>query len=115
MTQGNNGDKCSLLWTPVTISFVRLAYNETSNTVTNAPGVETRVPGFGNTDTIDYLDTDNIVSYFSPMTDTLVSWGYERGVTVRAAPYDFRYGPGKSVFLYKSETQSFFRYVLLST
>ncbi|KAK2561458.1 Phospholipase A2 group XV [Acropora cervicornis] len=61
--------------------------------VTNAPGVETRVPGFGNTDTIDHLDTDNIVAYFSPMTDTLVSWGYKRGVTVRAAPYDFRYGP----------------------
>ncbi|KAL9958911.1 hypothetical protein ACROYT_G035986 [Oculina patagonica] len=27
------------------------------------------------------------------MVDKLVSWGYERGVTVRAAPYDFRYGP----------------------
>lgn len=97
------------------ISFVRLVYDETSNTVMNAPGVETRVPGFGNTDTIDHLDTDNIVAYFSPMTDTLVSWGYKRGVTVRAAPYDFRYGPGKSVFLYIRNAVLFFRCALVST
>ena len=83
-------------------------YDETSNTVTNAPGVETRVPGFGNTDTVDHLDTDNIVAYFSPMTDTLVSWGYKRGVTVRAAPYDFRYGPGKFVFPYIRNAVLFF-------
>ena len=70
-------------------------YNEETNTVENAPGVETRVPGFGNTDTIDHLDTDNLVAYFAPMSDIMVSWGYERAVTVRAAPYDFRYGPGK--------------------
>lgn len=108
LTQGVNRGKRVLLWTSVNISFVRLVYDEASNTVMNAPGVETRVPGFGNTDTIDHLDTDNIVAYFSPMTDTLVSWGYERGVTVRAAPYDFRYGPGKSVFLYRNSWSLFF-------
>ncbi|KAL9958912.1 hypothetical protein ACROYT_G035987 [Oculina patagonica] len=59
----------------------------------NAPGVKTRVPGFGNTSSIEYLDTDRLIKYFSPMVDKLVSWGYERGVTVRGAPYDFRYGP----------------------
>ena len=74
---------------------LRLVYDESTKTMKNAPGVETRVPGFGNTDTIEYLDTDNIIKYFAPMVDKLVSWGYERGVTVRAAPYDFRYGPGK--------------------
>ncbi|XP_068689342.1 lysosomal phospholipase A and acyltransferase-like [Montipora foliosa] len=75
------------------VDNMRLVYNEETNTVENAPGVETRVPGFGKTDTIDHLDTDNLVAYFAPMTDIMVSWGYERGVTVRAAPYDFRYGP----------------------
>jgi len=73
----------------------RLVYDKTTKIMKNAPGVETRVPGFGNTDTIEHLDTDNLVKYFAPMVDALVSWGYERGVTVRAAPYDFRYGPGK--------------------
>ncbi|KXJ27789.1 Group XV phospholipase A2 [Exaiptasia diaphana] len=35
----------------------------------------------------------NLTKYFKPMVDALVSWGYERGITVRAAPYDFRYAP----------------------
>ena len=73
----------------------RLVYDESTKTMKNAPGVETRVPGFGNTSSIEYLDTDNLIKYFVPMVDKLVSWGYQRGVTVRAAPYDFRYGPGK--------------------
>ena len=73
----------------------RLVYDEETNTVHNAPGVETRVPGFGQTNTIEYLDTNNMVKYFKPMVDALVSWGYERGTSVRAAPYDFRYAPGK--------------------
>lgn len=63
--------------------------------VKNAPGVETRVPGFGTTETIEYLDTQNLIAYFKSIVDTLVSLGYERGVSVRGAPYDFRYGTGK--------------------
>ena len=73
----------------------RLHYDEKTNTVKNAPGVETRVPGFGDTATIEHVDTTNLVTYFKPMVDTLVSWGYERGVSVRGAPYDFRYAPGE--------------------
>ncbi|KAL9954753.1 hypothetical protein ACROYT_G042327 [Oculina patagonica] len=72
---------------------MRLVYDEGTKTMKNAPGVETRVPGFGDTSSIEYLDTDNLVKYFVPMVDRLVSWGYERGVSVRGAPYDFRYGP----------------------
>ena len=70
-------------------------YDESTKTMKNAPGVETRVPGFGETSTIEYLDTTGLIKYFAPMVETLVSWGYQRGETVRAAPYDFRYGPGK--------------------
>ena len=61
----------------------------------NAPGVDIRVPGFGDTNTIEHLDQNGLVMYFAPLVTRLVSWGYERGVTVRAAPYDYRYGPGK--------------------
>ena len=73
----------------------RLVYDESTKAVKNAPGVETRVPGFGDTSSIEYLDTNDLVKYFVPTVEKLVSWGYERGVTVRGAPYDFRYGPGK--------------------
>lgn len=75
-------------------TLYRLVYDKATNTVHNAPGVETRVPGFGQTNTIEYLDTNNLIKYFKPMVDALVSWGYQRGTTVRAAPYDFRYAPG---------------------
>lgn len=77
------------------LTIIRLVYDESTMTMKNAPGVETRVPGFGETSTIEYLDTTGLIKYFAPMVETLVSWGYQRGETVRAAPYDFRYGPGK--------------------
>ena len=74
---------------------LRLVYDENTNTVKNAPGVETRIPGFGNTETIEHLDTSNLIPYFKTMVNTLVSWGYKCGVSLRGAPYDFRYAPGK--------------------
>ena len=65
--------------------------------MSNNVGVQTRVPGFGQTDTVEYLDGTSypVVKYFAPMVDYLVALGYERGVSVRAAPYDFRYAPGE--------------------
>ena len=64
----------------------------------NTPGVITRVPDFGNTSSIEYLDPvlSHPGQYFAPFVQSLVNtFGYKRGVNMRAAPYDFRYGPGK--------------------
>lgn len=36
------------------------------------------------------------------MVDALVSWGYQRGTSVRAAPYDFRYAPGGFLLFYQT-------------
>ena len=66
-------------------------------TVSNAPGVVTRVLGFGDTDTVEHLDSSGLVKYMKPLVDFLVSKGYKRGASVRAAPYDFRYAPRKSL------------------
>jgi len=63
---------------------------------TNAPGVETRVPGFGSTETLEELDPSipaHATGAFYKMVSALVARGYERNVTVRGAPYDFRYTP----------------------
>ncbi|XP_068689438.1 lysosomal phospholipase A and acyltransferase-like [Montipora foliosa] len=75
------------------VDNMKLVFDKNTNKVKNAPGVDIRVPGFGDTNTIEHLDQNGLVMYFAPLVTRLVSWGYERGVTVRAAPYDYRYGP----------------------
>ena len=68
----------------------------------NTPGVMTRVPNFGNTSSIEYLDPalSHPGQYFAPFVQSLVDkFGYERGLNIRAAPYDFRYGPGMRLMI----------------
>jgi len=70
---------------------MRLVYDPVSNRTVSPPGVEIRIPGFGKTHTVEWLDRKKRAGkYFSDVVDMLVSIGYERGVTVKGAPYDFR-------------------------
>ena len=76
----------------------RLEYDEKTDRAKNAKGVTTRVPDFGNTTAIEWLDPylHGPASYFYPFVDSLCRLlGYERGKSLRAAPYDFRYDPCK--------------------
>jgi len=66
----------------------------------NIAGVETRVQGWGNTDSVEYLDPSlsawaigDVGNYMSDLVKYFVKLGYVRGDTIRAAPYDFRFGP----------------------
>ena len=53
---------------------------------------------FGNTSGIETLDPNiESASYFNVLVDYFVKLGYTRGVDLRAAPYDWRLGPGKSL------------------
>eukprot|EP00794_Sanderia_malayensis_P018784 gene18784-20675_t len=75
---------------------VKLVYNATLDQMQNTHGVYTRIPGFGNTSSIEYLDPalSHPGQYFAPFIRSLVDkFGYKRGFNIRAAPYDFRYGP----------------------
>ena len=78
------------------LAFYRLHYNQTSRKMGNTPGVITRTPDFGNTSAIEWLDpTFHAVGiYFFPFIEKLCGMGYQRGKTIRAAPYDFRYDAG---------------------
>ena len=80
------------------VSF-RLSYDSTTGEYGSAPGVETRVPGFGHTSSIEYLDPNtkfwSVTNYFHDMVKHFVDKGYVRGKNIVGAPYDWRYSPSK--------------------
>ncbi|XP_073911882.1 lysosomal phospholipase A and acyltransferase isoform X2 [Castor canadensis] len=77
------------------IDNIRLVYNRTSRATQFPDGVDVRVPGFGKTFSLEFLDPSksNVGSYFHIMVESLVNWGYIRGEDVRGAPYDWRRAP----------------------
>uniref|UniRef100_A0A672G764 Lecithin-cholesterol acyltransferase n=1 Tax=Salarias fasciatus TaxID=181472 RepID=A0A672G764_SALFA len=78
------------------IDNIRLVYNRTTRRSSNSPGVEVRVPGFGQTYPIEFLDINKLAGYFYTMVQHLVNAGYVRNETVRGAPYDWRLAPNEN-------------------
>lgn len=70
-----------------------------TRTTSNTPGVTIRVPGFGQSEVVEWLDpsiTQSLAgAYFKDIANVLVKNGYERNVTLRGAPFDFRKAPSK--------------------
>ena len=71
--------------------------------------ITVEVPGFGETSTVEKLrgdsdtqahfnhfnrDQASMLNYFNDFVNYFVRRGYERGKSIRAAPYDWRLGPG---------------------
>lgn len=79
------------------IDNIKLVYDNVTRTTRNADGVETRIPGFGSSETVEWLDPSHASTgaYFSYIANTLASHGHVRNTTVRGAPYDFRKAPSK--------------------
>ena len=71
-----------------------LKYDPETRTTRNNDGVQIRIPGFGGTATVETLGQDFVTnrlgSYFRDIAESLVSIGYQRGVNLHGAPYDFR-------------------------
>ncbi|KAM4552914.1 phosphatidylcholine-sterol acyltransferase [Fundulus diaphanus] len=78
------------------IDNIRLVYNRTTRRSSNSPGVQIRVPGFGETYSIEFLDYNKLAGYFYSMVQHLVDVGYVRNETVRGAPYDWRLAPNEN-------------------
>ena len=77
-------------------NIFRLVYDPHARAYSNNQGVETRVSGFGNTSSIEYLDEWNlIVPYFHEMIRHFTEIGYRVGEDLRGAPYDWRYAAGQ--------------------
>ena len=81
---------------PIVNCFVenmRLHYNNETRKTSNTEGVQVQVPGFGSTESIETLVGNRFVPqfyYYKYVVDTLVDLGYQRNVSLRGAPFDFR-------------------------
>ncbi|KAI4316599.1 hypothetical protein L6164_024565 [Bauhinia variegata] len=87
----------SVFLAPFTKCFAErmmLYYHPKLDDYRNAPGVETRVPHFGSTQSLLYLDPylKHATAYMAPLVESLTQIGYVNGETLFGAPYDFRYG-----------------------
>lgn len=78
------------------IDNIRLVYDNETKRTYNREGVDIAVHGFGQTDTVEFLDSSrySITQYFGAITSALVKkYDYVRGLNVRGAPYDWRKAP----------------------
>ncbi|XP_046990636.1 phospholipase A2 group XV-like [Schistocerca americana] len=80
------------------IDNMKLVYNNQTRTTSNSDGVEIRIPGFGNSTTVEWIDPSMASegAYFKDIANTLVPLGYERNISIRGAPYDFRKAPNEN-------------------
>ncbi|KAH6796145.1 hypothetical protein C2S51_037131 [Perilla frutescens var. frutescens] len=87
----------TVLLRPFTKCFnqrMKIFYDPHIDDYHNAPGVQTRVPFFGSTEGLLYLDPylKKTTSYMEPLVKSLEKIGYVNGQNLFGAPYDFRYG-----------------------
>ncbi|RCN34756.1 Lecithin:cholesterol acyltransferase [Ancylostoma caninum] len=77
------------LFTPLVIDCwvdnMMLVFNATTGLSSNMPGVDIRVPGFGGTSSIEWLDKSKASpgSYFSALVSMMTTWGYQSGKSVQ--------------------------------
>ncbi|XP_039483450.1 phospholipase A2 group XV-like [Drosophila santomea] len=80
------------------IDNVKLYYDKATRTTHNTPGVETRIPGWGDPEVVEWIDpTKNSAgAYFKDIANVLVDLGYIRKQNIHGAPYDFRKAPNEN-------------------
>uniref|UniRef100_A0A1B0C7T2 AB hydrolase-1 domain-containing protein n=1 Tax=Glossina palpalis gambiensis TaxID=67801 RepID=A0A1B0C7T2_9MUSC len=76
----------------------KLYYDNVTKTTHNTPGVETRVPGWGDPEVVHWIDPSHNMNgaYFIDIGNLLISRGYDSKKNIRGAPYDFRKAPNEN-------------------
>jgi lysophospholipase-3 len=84
------------------VDNMKLTYDNITRTTTNNPGVDIRIPDFGNSTSVEWIDPSKASAgnYFSTIAEGILKFGYERNVSLRGAPYDFRKAPSKKFFFF---------------
>lgn len=79
------------------VDNMKLTYDNVSRTTSNMPGVSLRIPDFGNSTPVEWIDPSKASAgnYFATIAQSILHFGYERDVSMRGAPYDFRKAPSK--------------------
>ncbi|EDW04165.1 phospholipase A2 group XV [Drosophila grimshawi] len=79
------------------VDNVKLYYDKATRTTHNSPGVETRIPGWGDPDVVEWIDPtlNKAGAYFKDIGNLLVNMGYVRRRNIHGAPYDFRRAPNE--------------------
>lgn len=83
------------------VLFFSLQYNTETRQFRDRPRITVSVPGFGGTDSVEFL---GFVPYLETFVSYFVDRGYERGKSIRAAPYDWRLAAGTVAQLYENRT-----------
>jgi len=90
------------------VQNMMLKYDNVTHKTSNVDGVDIRVPGFGDTDTVSYLDPSkwkwSLSKYFNNIVDMAVSMGYTKGKDIRGAPFDWRKSPNELQEYYEKLT-----------
>lgn len=79
------------------IDNVKLSYDNVTRKTSNTAGVQIRIPGWGSSETVEWLDPTHASTgaYFKDIGNALVQEGYVRNISIRGAPYDFRKAPSE--------------------
>ncbi|XP_053127220.1 phospholipase A2 group XV isoform X2 [Hemicordylus capensis] len=80
------------------VDNIRLVYNRTTRATEPPAGVDIKVPGFGKTFSLEFLDPrkESFGNYFYDLVESLVYLGYQRDEDIRGAPYDWRKAPNEN-------------------
>jgi lysophospholipase-3 len=87
------------------VDNMMLDYDNTTKHTLDRPGVDIKIEGFGETDTVEYLDPSrySATGYYSVIVDALVKkYGHKRGKSIRGVPYDWRRSPNEFDGYYKN-------------
>ena len=84
------------------VDNMKLTYDNITRTTTNNPGVDIRIPDFGNSTSVEWIDPSKASAgnYFATIAESILKFGYERNVSLRGAPYDFRKAPSRNFHLF---------------